>query len=141
MPNMVCKVVGKLAIAVNNTKPPTEEDWWKLIDEMKKLDIEETCFMALTEGGAPNAAQRRLLNEVLQGKSRPTAIVSQSSLVRGVVTALGWFNSRIKVYSPTELDEALRWLGLSQVEAYMARAEIRTLRAKLGVDAGASLVI
>ena len=62
----------------------------------------------LTDGGAPNARQRLLLNAILKDPSPPVAIVSSSLVARAVVTAMGWFNPRVRAFAEGDLQRRLR---------------------------------
>jgi hypothetical protein len=99
---------------------------------VKKADLTKFRGLSFSDGGAPNSTQRRLMNDTLGGKSPLSAVVTNSAMARGVVTAMGWFNPNIKAFSPTELDEALRFLNVNKSEFELIKLEIRNLVIKLG---------
>lgn len=85
--------------------------------------------IAITDGGSPAAHQRDALNKYLAGAQRPVAVVSASPLIRGAVTTLSWFNSRLKVFPPTDLAGALKHVECSDEAG--VRAEIQRLAAMI----------
>lgn len=112
MRNMAFKQSGKMLISYYNDRPPTEEDHAASVSAIKALDLGAVRFLTFTKGGAPSAAQRKDLNELLAGREVLTAIVSDAIMMRGVVTALSWFNRNVKVYSMDDAEEAFRYLGV-----------------------------
>jgi hypothetical protein len=123
---------GGLMLLVHTDRPPTDAEWEPYYDELIKHDPDQLRSLAFTDGGAPSGAQRKQVNDFLKGRASRAAVVSPSTMVRGVVTALSWFNSQMKVYSPKEVDAALQYLGVSADELPLVRVEIQLLRKKLG---------
>jgi len=134
MPNMVFSIIGNLMILVHSAHPPTDAEWDEYLAALRARDQEKLRSLAFTDGGAPNTAQRKALNSILQGKTSTGAVVSPNAMVRGVVTALSWFNAKIKVFSPDEVERAFEYLGIPKPEYPLVWREIRNLRAKLGDD-------
>jgi hypothetical protein len=97
--NLAIHVVDRLFIVAYGATSPTDEEWSNYLGlvEHHGLDTPQIIF---TEGGAPTSAQRRQLAALLDGRAVPVAVISSSARVRVTVTALSWFNSRIKVFPP-----------------------------------------
>jgi hypothetical protein len=75
-------------------------------------------------GGGPNGAQRGRLVYVL-GQRRPrAALLTSSSLMRGIGTAVSWFISTLEVFPLHDRAAAFRHLELSSDEAQRANAMI-----------------
>lgn len=135
MKTMAFGKVDKFVVVVHSKEPPLDDEWNEYIqfnirtftpgDMMK--------FLAVTDGGAPTTTQRMILNEKLSEYVRGnkhllrSAIVTSSTFVRGVVTALSWFNSGICAFSPTNLEDAMNYLEIPP----QYHAEIRLLIKKL----------
>ena len=85
-----------------------------------------------TDGGEPSASQRRVLNELLEGRTVPVAVVSSSVRVRGTVTALSWFNRKIRAFPPTALREAVAYLEIPASRTDLIARELEQLRTELG---------
>lgn len=139
MPNMVFTYLplvagGGLMILVHTTRPPKDAEWDAYYAELVKQDPKTLRSIAFTDGGAPNGAQRKQVNDFLRGQASRGAVVTASTMVRGVVTALSWFNAQMKAFSPSELDAALVHLGVHPDEMERVHREIQALRKKLGSD-------
>lgn len=63
-----------------------------------------------SQGPGPNAAQRKLLAARLGDHKYPTAVVTDSFLARGAVTALGWLGHSIRAFPSSEVLLALEYL-------------------------------
>ena len=100
MKNLALKVIDRLFIVVYGTADPTDEEWRGYLELVEHHGVERTMQLICTDGGEPTSTQRRHLNEVLRGRTVPVAVVSGSARVRGTVTALSWFNRKIKAFSP-----------------------------------------
>jgi hypothetical protein len=71
----------------------------------------------LSPRAGPSSSQRRMLMSEYRERNRIDevrrfAILTESALVRGVLTALGWFaqGTKTAAYAPTKATEALAWL-------------------------------
>jgi hypothetical protein len=131
---MVISVIDQLFLVVYGTEDPSDDEWRGYLDLMKRHGIERTRQLICTEGGAPSATQRRDLNDLLNGRALPVAVMSSSSRVRGMVAALSWFNRKIRSFPPEGLRDALEHLEVPTSRTDLIDREIRGLRRSLGLD-------
>lgn len=131
---------GGMFVLAHSNKPPSNAEWDSYMKELGKHDPKWVKSLAFTDGGAPTGPQRKLLNDLLNGRQCRAAVVTSDAFVRGVVTALSWFNSYVKAFSPDELDEALRYLEVRERYMALVRHEIQILRKRLGYDGLKSIV-
>jgi hypothetical protein len=133
MPTMVHERSVDLFVVIHPNRPPSDDEWLAYLRSWSGHDMSRMRTLVFTDGGGPNASQRKLATEALAGKESMTAVVSSSSMVRGVVTALSWFNPKIKAFSPEEAPRAFDYLRIQTPEE-IARTWIlvERLRAKLG---------
>jgi hypothetical protein len=130
--NMVFAWVGNVLIAVHGTDAPSEEEWRPYCASLKaSRDLARVRTLAVTHSGAPTAAQRREMNDLLGGRPGLGAVLSTSAMVRGVVTAFSWFNPQIKAFSPAEQNEAFKHLKLTPPEITEVTRTISRLEAEL----------
>jgi hypothetical protein len=134
MADMVQGFVEDLMIAVHTSRPPSAEEWAEYIAAVASRDPTKLRTLIFTDGGAPSSTQRKEVTTVLGGRPSRGAIVSASRLVRGAVSALGWFNPLIKAFAPSEVADALQYLGIRAEQVPLVWAEVRLLQAKLGGD-------
>ena len=85
----------------------------------------------------PNANQRRLIKERMEKKAqmqaKRVALVSESALVRGALTAIGWLlnnpDNSMRAFAGRDIDGALSWLAkeaiFDQAKAKQAHAALR----------------
>lgn len=131
MPNMAYSWRGDYLLVVHSASPPTEAEWDDYVASIRAHDVVRIRNLVFTDGGAPNSTQRKQVTEALNGRTVPAAVVSPSNLVRGVVTALSWFNPKIKAFSPNELEQAIKYLGISGPDVPVLLAEMKRLRAQV----------
>jgi hypothetical protein len=92
--------------------------------------------LVFTDGGAPSALQRAQLSAIYKDRPVRVSVISRSPFVRAVVTALTWFNLKIKAFSPGDIgrafeyldvrpaDEKRLWNELAQMEAECRRVDV-----------------
>jgi hypothetical protein len=133
MKNMVYTFVGNLVVMVHNKNAPSDEELGKYLQELGKRDPIKTPILVLTDGGGLSAKQRKELTSVLDGREQMCAVISELGMVRGVVTALSWFNGRIKSFSTKEIEAAFAYLKVPRQDYLAVWKAIDSLRVELGV--------
>jgi hypothetical protein len=128
--SMVFRETGKLLVLVHGTRPPAKDEWDAFLDLCrKKLGEGITGVLVVTAGGAPDAKQRKEVHDLLHGRTLAIAVVSDAALVRGVVSAFGWFNPAIHGFAFNKgagLNDALRYL---HVEGFVAAGVLLEVKA------------
>jgi hypothetical protein len=92
-----------------------DAEWREHCENMRALNRQSTpCYSALILAivAGPNSAQRQMLAEEYHDVSiRRMALLTQSVVARGGLTAIGWLLSvKVKAYAPREHQKALHWL-------------------------------
>jgi hypothetical protein len=136
--------VDKYVVVVHGKQAPTDEEWNAYMDFNARhfLPGQEMRLLVVTDGGAPTASQRMVLNERLSAhrredpKSFLTAIITASTLVRGVATAISWFHPVVRAFSDTNLGDAFQYLGVPSNYHDEIRRTIKGLKAELLQPAG-----
>ncbi len=103
--------------AIHTTAAPSEAEWMGYLNELSQLRAQlaepsAVRGLTLTDGGAPNAGQRRRLVQTAGEAAIRASIVTDSALVRGAVTALSWVKQGPRAYPPARFDDALANLEL-----------------------------
>jgi hypothetical protein len=127
---------GRVLLGVHHRSPPTDEEWARWI----ALAIEPSPggVRTIVESGGssgPNAKQRRALAEALQGVDIRSAILTDSLVVRGIVTAIAWLNVSVRAFATEQQREAADYLELAADECEWAFAELQRLRVESGARA------
>lgn len=122
-----------LLIVVNTEATPTLEDSGSMLPTIRNSASRNRPIkmLAVTEGGGPTSVQRKKILEALQGYDMPTAVVSDNLAVRCMVTAISWFNSKIKMFRKDEMALALSFLGVSTVYHKQVHFMVRELQEEL----------
>lgn len=120
MADMRYRCDGRMIIVAHTNASPSDEEWSGYAREvaavLSRSAPEEVRTVVFTDGGGPNAEQRRMLTEIKGWNIVRVSVVSQSLAVRGIVTAFSWFNPKIKAFLPIAVGAAFRHLGLSPDE-------------------------
>jgi hypothetical protein len=130
---MAHAVVDGVFLAVHSKSDPTDEEWQELLIFHKSKAPFSTRMLVVTEGGGPKPKHRAALNDYLKIKGAPmkVAVCTHSTVVRGIVTALNWFNDKVRAFPIDDLTPALEYLGAQPAEIPRIAAEVKKLRAML----------
>ena len=86
-----------------------------------------TGIVVRPRGAAPGARQRASMQELISKRSLRMAVLTESRLVRGVVTALHWFGLPVECFPDAKLDEALTFVGVPAERLGSARQRFQEL--------------
>lgn len=112
-----------LLLGVHGEHAPSAAEWERYCSWIPSLLSQPNAgCVVLTDGGAPNSAQRDHMRKCLGVSPCWTAVITDKVLVRGVVTAIRWFNPMVSAFAPWELSQAFQFAGVSrpQVRAVCA---------------------
>src|SRR5258706_15753971 len=88
--------------------------------------------LVIPDGGGPNSVQRTDFVAALgEGRVR-TAVLSGSTLVRGIVTVFNWFKVENKVFAPKEVIKALEFVSIGSASRSEVWATVENLAEQLG---------
>ena len=112
----------KIFLALHTSHAPSAEEWrgWTELIEAtcieQKWDIDSTANFVITDGGAPNTAQRTVVNTLIaQAKTLPAvAVVTSSVIVRTMLRGFSIFNPNIAVFAPQEVAKAAEHVGIGR---------------------------
>jgi hypothetical protein len=124
--NVAFRIVQDVVIIVHGTEPPTTEEWEAWLDfYMETAAARRLPIYMVTEGGGPDVNQRDSMNRRFSTLKPRAAVVTNSRLVRGIITALQWVGQlELKGFVPEKRHDALVYLG---VGADMMKAMDRTV--------------
>jgi hypothetical protein len=128
---MAIKVIDRLFLVVYGTASPTDHEWVDYLELVERHGIERTMQLVVTDGGGPTQMQRRYLDDLLAGRNLPVAVVTGSTLVRGTITAISWFNRSIKAFPPSEVRDAMAYLEIPNGRMDLIERELHDLAREL----------
>jgi hypothetical protein len=118
---------------------PPETEWNAAVSRLfqlrdaRHLTAELMRQLIITDGGAPNAVQRKHLIEFYSGAPSKMGVITtvlSNPIKRGVATALSWLNPAIRFYEPPEMARALAYLELTSMAGTL-EAEFLKLQKQL----------
>lgn len=122
----------RVGVAVHDNVPPTDEEWARWIALSRDSGLMEGRALIESEHGAgPNAKQRKQMAEAILGRDIRASILTESLVVRGIVTAIAWLGIPQRAFPLGHYDEALNFLELNDTERERALAELSRLRTEL----------
>lgn len=129
MAELVSERVGDVVIACHSANPPTDEEWGTLLEEMESSLEQLSGILVFTAGASINATQREQIQLLFKKGGLRAAVLTDSRLVRGAVTALGWFGIPIRAFDHPKVDEAIASLEPSDPEG--VKQKLGELRARV----------
>jgi hypothetical protein len=128
--------VGNCLILVHPEKPPTDAEWDSYLAFLEENRGDRVRLLVSTQGGGPSAQQRTRLRTVIDrypGKKLTTAILTESMVARGMVTAISWFMPGLQAFSPNQMPSALDYLGIPRaLETEITRTILQLRRSLAG---------
>jgi hypothetical protein len=130
---MAMRRAGRMLVAVQSTVPPTDAEWQSWL---QLCADHRGAIRALVEAhgnSGPNAMQRKQLAEVVATLDVRTAILTNSLVTRGVVTAIAWFGIALRAFPLGGYAAASTYLQLSEPEIEEALSTLAELREESGL--------
>lgn len=124
-----CTAVGNIVVGFHTRDNPNDDDWTAYLECGRVLleEHERIGILAYSLGGGPNAVQRGEVNEMFKDTPQRVAVMLDSRMARGAVTALSWFNNKIHAFKLDQQDEALAHLGATPEQVTRVKEELAQL--------------
>jgi hypothetical protein len=130
--NLATARVGDLAMVSTGDRPISDEAWREHLEQLGswvKRHGPAVAILCYVPKHGPSVEQRRVLAEdygqhIRIDCYRRNALLSESVIVRGILTAIGWLtsgNMKVKTWPPKQVENALTWLA---EEARFDRQEV-----------------
>lgn len=109
---LAMRVIEKrTAVLVVGPNTPDDQEWDDVCDVLRK-NVHDRALV-VTDGGGPTARQRKVIIDAAGGRKIPTAVMTDSVLVRGITTAMAWFVPEVQAFKPDDLRGALDYLKVT----------------------------
>lgn len=112
--------------------PPTDEEWTRCIALFRERAGQDSRFIVETHGGGPDAKQRKVLADAMRNEDTLVAVMTESLVARGILTALAWLGLPQRGFALHDLHAAASYLGLSREELQHAAEDLARMRYELG---------
>ena len=144
MDRMGFKFLGNLHIIVVGERDPAPTDWNAYVEavqaeEKRGMPAAQMRTLVFSDGGGPNAAQRKIARELREERGNPRAIVTGSRLARAVITLKRPFKPHCRAFAPGDVGTALEFLGVPGIKLQQILRLAREVQLGLGISAVKSL--
>lgn len=119
---------GRLYVCVVRDQVPTDAEWNHFIELCRLRGGAEIRALVEWRKAGPNAKQRRALAEATWDVDYRAAILTDSIVTRGIVTAFSWLGLRQRPFELDGFTAAGDYLELSATERDSAVRELLQLR-------------
>ena len=134
-PTMAWRFEGRLLVVVHGAQSPTNLAWQRFLTEaLERGSGAHARILVVSHGGGPDGDQRKQLARAIGATPAPTAVMTTSTLVRGITAAMTFFNRSMIAVGLDDSDAAYKHLGLNVEE----RIKAQQLREELEVELGIS---
>ncbi len=131
---------GRIVVtALHCARAPSDVEWDEYLAVLERALVDcgdgglRLAGLTITDGGAPNAGQRRRVATIFADRRMRSAAVSRDPDVHRVAQAWAWLNPNHRAFVPSEFAMALDYLWLDAEQARRIWSEV--VRAKLGMAA------
>jgi hypothetical protein len=132
--SLAVRSVGQMIILRENGSTPDDKDWDGFLEVLIKNrdNFEKMKCLVVTDGGGPNAPQRKRLEAALARRPLRVAVVTDSSKARFIASMITFLNSDHRGFSNKEIGEAYVHLGMNREEQLRAAEILRELEPLVG---------
>lgn len=131
--------VGGVVVAYTTEGLMPNDPWTQTVQALATLPIRG--YLGTSDAAVQlTASQRKMAVDTMGKRNLPTAIVTESRVVIGLVTTASWLGAKIKAFAWKDLAAATKYLGSSPAEHAAIIAALDEMRQKaLGTLAAAEL--
>jgi hypothetical protein len=123
----------RLYLSVLHGAAPTDPEWDRWITmSLARVGLDQRVIVESHNGG-PNAKQRKSLADAMRSEDVRVAVLTGSTVVRGIVTALAWLGIPLRAFPMDAHRQAAKYLELTPAELDRALAELPRLRDEAGL--------
>jgi hypothetical protein len=122
------EVLGTTMLLVYRSGKLPEPEFTQFMKWLPQQYPQLTGMVVVRNRSVPSAAQRSLIKDYQESNRIKTAVLTDSPLVRGVVTAIAWFGSDLATFAERNARDALSYAGISSAQLTEAERTLATLR-------------
>jgi hypothetical protein len=118
-------------IVAHGEEAPAPEEWTSFLSEFETALPSLTGLLVFSAGAATDARQREQIEELTKRGKLRVAVLTDSIVVRGTVTALSWFDVQVEAFAPNNEYGALDHLGVDPTMRPDVLARLREIKARV----------
>jgi hypothetical protein len=119
-------------ILVHTHEAPDEAEWKALVAGLAEDQGIRGMFV-FTNGASLNVQQREDMKKVARSGVK-MAVLTESKIVRGALTAIGWLGGSMRPFRHADVHSAIKWLVPATEDAARVRSVLRALQDQLGIE-------
>jgi hypothetical protein len=119
---------GRVYVCVVRDVEPTDREWAYFVELCRQRDGQDIRCLVESHKTGPNAKQRKALADATTGIDYRAAILTDSIVARGIVTALSWLGVPQRAFAPDDFASAGNYLTLTPAELELAMHELLEMR-------------
>ncbi len=100
-----------VAVVVHAPGEPSDAEFDEFMADIREASVRGLVVVA--PQAKLSARQRKQMQQWFQGSKARGAVVTNSTVARGVVTAIGWFKVPIRAFAPNDLEGAFEYAGVA----------------------------
>ena len=131
LPSVAYSAVADLFVIVHIAVEPTDGDWNELMAAANSMDTLNSLLVVAGEATL-SATQRATMHELYKKNKMRIAVMTNSRVARGVLTALKWFGVPTEAVPLNDLSRALTHCGCPQHLDTVSRETEKYIAVKLG---------
>lgn len=116
----VWEVVGDVLISLTTAGLIPDDQWKGWLKALQSKPVRK-CIGATFGATEITSLMRKEASETSKQRGIKVAVVTDESLVRGIVTAASWLGAPINSFSWANFDDATKWLDVPAVQASALR--------------------
>ena len=133
---MLFERAGDVIVLVHGAQNPSDAEWDVYCDFVRSTQHgggkPVSSLLVTTLGGSPNAMQRKGILAAAGHKVTPTSVCTDSTVARGVITAISWLSSAPMYALPLRaIEAALNKLGVPEQQHAEIKAVLERLQSQL----------
>ena len=120
-------------VTYQGTDPPSDADWDAYVGQTRALTHVHLKLrvLAYSEGGRPSKDQQARLVAVVRDLRTRVAIVSPALAMRFVVSVFALTNPNVRCFTPGQLSEAFKHLGLHPAGQLAVEQALERMRSRV----------
>jgi len=128
-PTMLTRKIGTMIVLRENNDTPLDPEWDAFLKMLvdNRNNFERMKILVVTDGGGPNAGQRKRLETTLSGKPVRVAVVTDSAKSRFIASAISLINRDHRGFSMKEIGQAYQHLDMTLAECKEAEAALKEM--------------
>jgi len=123
-------VIERVVITCTSSGTLEDKVLEAILDDMRKSNVDRSLGLALGSAHM-TGIQRRKVVDFMRDRKLKAVLLTDSAIVRGIMTALSWFNDSISGGGLNDLEQALDTLAIEVQQRAQVRRTALELRSEV----------